>query len=163
MTSFTSSLINISLFASLLLFVYLLYRQDWKSASILFFVSVVITVYLSFALGYPGDIEYKGSNEYGRIVLCYIFMLAGIIFEHLYRIVLVRSSRKQMMRSILASCCISPLIFHSFLQTLMETSSTMGSSPQEMVAVLFVAFQNGWFWRTIFHTLEQSHDTSTTQ
>lgn len=145
------------------LLLYLLAKKQWFEVCCLAIFLCVVGSYLRISFGFPITVELKDATQagYARIIACYFFMILGIVAEHFYRVLHKERPSEGIWRSFIASLLISPMIFCAFLETMERNSQTNAGSPQEQIMILFLAFQNGWFWRSVFRSCGPGHSTRT--
>ena len=158
-------LVSISLFAWLVLIVVELARKKARYAAA-FGIQVVLIAISAAVLhkffGYFNTLEIKGGTTVKEAVTLtglYLSTLLGIVGHHLF--VQIRGlhepgrQRKIRWLPILKPLVISPLIFLAVLNELTKMGA-QATTLTAMVTQCVLAFQNGFFWKTVMEQFEKA-------
>ncbi len=112
---------------------------------------IILFIFLNLAFGFPRIIETKDAvEEVISIVLCYIFMLLGMVAQYFY--IQAESGHKKIkfeLLPFLMPIFASPIVFIPLL-TLLENIHSTGAFSKSKLMIYLIGFQNGFFWKTIF-------------
>ncbi len=160
MSKLQSILVTISL-AGLFLFVIIGYlkSRNLKSflvgLSVLFFVFLFLNRYFHF----PRWVEFRDSYEVGLVILLYLCMLLGMVAQYFYYQISDKTKKVRFkFYPFLKPLLASPIVFMPLLATLQMAKLEIGLSTPAGVIVFFLAFQNGFFWKTFFDHQEEKSD-----
>ena len=120
-------------------------RSQWPAA----LVSLVLAGVVLWRAFQPTDLEIKGGEvglHWGLIALLYLSMLAGMASQYFY----LKTERTRFRWSVfIKPALVSPVIFLPLLAGLQDH---LDDGPWNLarLMLLFVAFQNGFVWKTFF-------------
>lgn len=130
--------------------------------ALIFSASICLLGYLYVRPALPPGVNYSifGDIAYGRVIILFSSMLLGILAHSIHAEISnhsgsSRRKAKTIMRRVLRSTglltalCVSPIIFFS-------TYQAAGQQPDGVIAFC-LAFQNGFFWKTIFAGAEKNN------
>ena len=112
---------------------------------VLFLFLFVIFNYMDF----PERIEYKGgTSEVSLIIFLYVAVLAGMVAQYFYH----RKNKKISFEiwNFIKPFLVSPMVFLPVLQVLQRSDFSGVNNTLSFITLFIIAFQNGFFWRSIF-------------
>jgi cyanate permease len=129
----------------------LVYRLFTRSARLLPRLLALAAAFAIVRLLAPGAVQTRGSvDEAAAIAFCYASMLLGMMAEYVYAQA-ERGNRKLEFNLLefLMPVFASPIVFIPLL-TLTSEVAAGGAFTRAKVMVYFIAFQNGFFWKSFF-------------
>ena len=118
-------------------------RQYLILIAILAIIAPSIILYIS-----QTQVESKGSGTaWSMIVLMYVAMLLGVIAQAYY---FAEANSWPSVASWLKPMLASPIIFLPLVSSYQMSISDLSSFSLVEFMILLVAFQNGFFWKTVF-------------
>ena len=142
---------NLLLFSLTLYTLYVLFEtirsKKWKSLFINLLVIVFVFVVLSFLTGFPfPKIPFGSVTPLTTILLMYFALLLGIAANYFY------FSAVLSLPILLKPILISPIVMVPLVGLIQSSSSI---DEMKLVSLLLVAFQNGFFWKSVFEKISK--------
>lgn len=171
MTNIQNLLITVSLLGWLIAIIikFIQYRRN-KSYWIVSIVQCVIIVismkFLNRYFGYFSDIQEYGTFTLHESVILggsYLSMVLGMIAHHIFiQVNMIEEQKKGRKRKfrwfpLVMPLAISPLVFIPVLGQL-QTLGAQATTFKTIVMQFLLAFQNGFFWKTIFEQMQRKFD-----
>jgi hypothetical protein len=128
-------------------------------------VQIIGTVFiLRYYFGYFNTVEEKGGiiiPEYWTLGGLYVSTLIGIVGHHVFIQIRGLEEKKKKTKikwmPVIKPLIISPIIFLAVMNQLSEMG-VKGEGLKANIMQFILAFQNGFFWKTIFEQLEHKKD-----
>ena len=163
MSTTQNFLVTLSLISwfGVILYEFITNREKKISFGIQFLLIFIVAYFLNRYFGYFETIEFKSGltiSEGWILWGLYLFTLLGIFGHHVF--VQIKGlkergkQRKLRWMPILKPLIISPLIFLAVLNQL-EQISVHANSLKVIITQFILAFQNGFFWKTVIEQLEK--------
>jgi drug/metabolite transporter (DMT)-like permease len=121
-------------------------RKRFGPSTLLLLVAAAI-----YASAFSSDIESKGAvQESVAVVFCYLSMVLGMVAQYCYGQA-ERGAEKLTFKPMefLMPIFASPIVFIPLL-TITADIALSGAFTKSKLMVYFVAFQNGFFWKSFF-------------
>lgn len=180
MSTIQNYLLTVSFIAWLIIIIIQLVQNKqrkgyWVASIIQILLIPIIAKLLNRYLGYFSDIQEMGTiniSENMTLVSLYISMTLGMVAHHVFvqvREIIERPSEEKgtiklkiVWFPILMPLVVSPFIFLSVL-SLLQKMGTQATTSTAVVTQCILAFQNGFFWKTIFGHVQKSIETTETE
>jgi len=111
-------------------------------------VAIVLCIFLlNRATGFPvvQNYVFGGPGIVSTIVLLFICVILGMVANYFFHL-----KRKFSWVTLTKPLFVSPII----LLPLIGTVNYEGLEPVQLISLLFLAFQNGFFWKEIFNKVQ---------
>lgn len=159
MSILSFTLIVVSLIGVIVILLFQARRNIRGSLALLCLVLILASVPLSMPLIQAGTARGDGDDETWFIIVLYAFLLLGMLAQHAY----ARFSRPRRWRPkfdvgiFLAPIFASPIVFIPLLATVQTSGVDLYEADAARFMLFLVAFENGFFWKTIFDQRHQLH------
>ena len=131
-------------------------RNSLRSRTIALLESVTLTVYLSFLhrwTGFPySQIPFSASVGFGFLLLLLIAVISGILSSQVYH---TDPSHRPNGYEIARPVMVAPLLLLPLLASL---DSCGERTSLQNASFLLLAFQNGFFWRSLFARIKAQEE-----
>jgi hypothetical protein len=161
-------LITLSLICWFGIIVFEIIQKQYKRKELRFLIHLILMVVSGFIMhyyfGYFNTTQEKGSliiAEHWTLLGLYLFTITGIVGHHIF--IQIRGIEEQKRRSkikwmpLIKPLIISPIIFLTVMNQLTQMGAEGEGLKANIMQYIF-AFQNGFFWKTIFEQLERKKD-----
>lgn len=148
-----SPIVNIVLVFSIIVLIILIIigffrKKQWKQSIIELLVLMVIIFLLNFSTGFPRATTSFGSfTPLWIIILLLFFVLMGMVANYFFHI-----KKKFDWFSLVKPFFISPIVLMPILGSINFNDLEL----IQIIALSFLAFQNGFFWKEIFNKVHIS-------
>jgi len=145
-------LINISFIALFILSVIELFiYKSWVKLVSLYALLIIAFLFFHIFIGYPSStrISFGEPTPLITIILCYISVILGMVSHYFYN-----KETKFEWSSFLKPLFISPFIFLPMIGIFDKTSV---KDTTANVYLVLIAFENGFFWKSIYKQHETKH------
>jgi hypothetical protein len=133
--------------------------SDWQPFAVNATILALFVVFLHFLVGFPEpakEITGKGSpsEDLALVAVLAVCMVVGMLAQTLYQHFSlprkIRIHRKLDWGTFFAPVCAAPIVFIPLMVALQNASIDLHQMTIPRMLILFVAFQNGFFWKEHF-------------
>ena len=152
MSEFQTTIIALTLIGFLIFIVVdFMRKKNYTYLLINAAILILIFLVLKFYFNFPSSVEPRSGIDQWDMLLLYILTLLGMVAHYFYdKLTHEGEDFKFSFKGFIRPLIVSPLIFYPLLSLFDLCNFELNFTTPAGIIMYFIAFQNGYFWKSFF-------------